>query len=374
MRRRVALAAVAVVGVAAIVVSVVLVRRDHGLGDGGLATSATVEPSDVAVDSAGTLYIVDSYSRIRKVTPDGVISTIAGDDIPFNFDVVNISNVAVDAEGRAVFSDGGRLRRVGLDGTITTVAGRSVSCPLDHAETRPGRATAIGVCPYDVITDAAGNSYFVDLNYNNQSHVLKVTEAGDISPLDRVRRRSRPDCLEGSGFDHREPGDVGPVQPDALAIDEAGNLYVSDYLACQVLKVSADGVITVVAGSGRSVSSGDGGPAVDAGIVPGALAVDRAGNVYIVDIDTTPGVGNRVRRVSPDGVISTVAGNGSSAFSGDGGQAVDAGMSAHGIAVDRAGNLYIADDTRVRRVSPDGVVSTVAGDGSIQKSAHPPND
>ena len=168
----------------------------------------------------------------------------------------------------------------------------------------------------------------------------------------------RPGCLDGES---------GLVDPYALAIDEEGNLYVSDYAGCQVLKVEVDGTTTVVAGSGGRGSSGDGGLAVDAGIVPSALAVDTEGNVYITDY-----LGHRVRRVSPDGIISTVAGNGSNAFSGDGGQAVAAGMDPLEIAVDSVGNLYISDlNDRVRKVSPDGIVSTVAGNGSIQATPYP---
>lgn len=358
MRRRVTFAIAAAIGVAAIV-AIVVVRRDHGIGDGGPATSATVSPTDVAVDSAGNLYIADVGERIRKVTPDGVISTIAGDDRRDNGDVVGIFDVAVDAEGNAVFSDGGRLRRVAVDGTIATIAGTAEFCPGRYGQLR-GQATAIEVCPDDVVIDAAGNSYFVDNSDINQSHVRMVTGAGDISTLDLALRRL--DCI-GSDFGG---GIVGPVQPYALAIDDAGSLYVSDYPACQVLKVDADGTTTVVAGSGRRDSSGDGGPAVDAGIVPSALAVDSEGNVYITDY-----LGHRVRRVSTAGVISTVAGNGSTEFSGDGGQAVAAGMSPQGIAVDRAGNLYIADDNRVRKVSTEGIVSTVAGNGSIQRTPYP---
>ncbi len=364
MRHRVAVAAVAaVVGVAAIVVILIIVGLDQGIGDGGAATSATVTPLDVAVDSAGNLYIADLGRRIRKVTPDGDISTIVAGDCTDD-GMINISHVAVDGEGNAFFPSGELLCRMAVDGTITVVAGKPnpskrfgmPMSPCQGIETGNlrGRATDIEVCPDAVVLDAVGNAYFVDESNFGHRLVRMVTEAGDMSTLELGG--SRPSCIDGVGA-------TAVPDPTALAMDEEGNLFVVDYAGCQVLKVDADGTITVVAGSGMWGSSGDGGLAVDAAIVPRALAIDTEGNVYIVD-----DLGHLVRKVSPDGIISKVAGNGSLAFSGDGGQALAAAMYPRGIAVDRAGNLYIADyANRVLKVSPDGIVSTVAGDGSVQE-------
>lgn len=328
--------AVSVVMVVIVAVVVSLIRDDDGVGDGGPATSATVSPRDVAIDAAGNLYIVDSESRgIRKVTPGGVISTIAADEVRSDGSFAFPSHVAVDGEGNALFSGGVGVRRMAVNG-ITTVAGTADADYLVD----------------DFVMDAAGNLYFIDFNANG-SHVWRVSGAGDVSTVDLAGPRRN--CFDGK---------VGPVTPVALAVDEHGNLYVADDEGCQALKVDADGTITVVAGSGGRGPSGDGGRAVDAAIVPSELAVDQGGNVYITDHFS-----HRVRRVSPDGIISTVAGNGSDAFSGDGGKAVDAGMNPWGIAVDGAGNLYIADlNNRVRKVSADGIVSTVAGDGSFHRT------
>ena len=142
--------------------------------------------------------------------------------------------------------------------------------------------------------------------------------------------------------------------------------------------MSADGIITTVAGNGVAGFSGDGGPAIDAQLyLPAALAVDGKGNVFILDWGDTygpanaPGLlaGNRVRRVSPDGIITTVAGNGVPGFSGDGGPASDAQLSRPGgIAADSAGNLFIADtyNQRIRKVSSDGIITTVVNSRDIQ--------
>ena len=148
-----------------------------------------------------------------------------------------------------------------------------------------------------------------------------------------------------------------------MGIDTAGNLYISDSDNNRIRKVSPAGIITTIAGNGDSASSGDGGPAINARLVPGALAVDTAGNLYIADIDRL------VRKVSPAGIITTVAGfEAPTNFSGDGGPATAAGLgSVAGLAVDNSGDLYIADtfNGRVRMVSPDGIITTVAGSGGI---------
>lgn len=152
--------------------------------------------------------------------------------------------------------------------------------------------------------------------------------------------------------------------PMSVAVDAAGNLYIADARANRVRKVSAAGIITTVAGDGVEEWYGDGGPATQASLdTPVSVAVDKNGNVYIAESGS-----NRVRKVSAaTGVISTIAGNGSSGTSGDGGQAVNAGFSPYSLAVDPDGNVYIADwmNDRVRKVNvATGVITTVAGVGN----------
>ena len=147
---------------------------------------------------------------------------------------------------------------------------------------------------------------------------------------------------------------------NAVAVDGAGNIYVADIVSSRVLKVSAAGTITTLAGNGAITFAGDGGPATRASFFnPSGVAADGAGNVYIAD-----SMNNRVRKVNSAGTISTVAGNGSPGFSGDGGPATGASLSMPmGVAVDSAGNLYIADSSnnRIRKVNTGGTISTVAG-------------
>src|SRR5690348_15809621 len=127
----------------------------------------------------------------------------------------------------------------------------------------------------------------------------------------------------------------------------------------------AQGVISTVAGNGANAATGDGGPALSASFHPDGLTVDRAGNIYIADQNH-----NRIRKVDPSGIITTVAGNGNTQFSGDGGPATNATVyiagNHNGLAVDAAGNLYIADDGhhRIRKVDTNGIITTVAGTGT----------
>jgi sugar lactone lactonase YvrE len=146
-------------------------------------------------------------------------------------------------------------------------------------------------------------------------------------------------------------------------VDTTGNLFIADVNNNRIRKVTPGGVISTVAGTGTQGFSGDGGPASSAALwSPWGVAVDAAGNLLIGDYGN-----QRIRRVTPAGVISTVAGTGTQGFSGDGGPATSARLyHPEGIAVDTAGNLFIADTSNscIRKVTPAGVISTVAGNGT----------
>src|SRR2546425_11373876 len=328
-------------------------------GDGGAATPASLNgPREVAVDPAGNVYIADrGNSRIRKVDTVGLISTIAGNGTSgFSGDgglataaSFDAWSLAVDVSGSLYITDARnhRVRKVNAAGIISTVAGDGG----DIFGGDGGPATATSVLPVDIFVDPGGNLYLADASYR----VRKVNGDGIITTIA---------CNGTSGF----TGDGGPATaascvPYRVARDSAGNLYVADGSSRRIRKVSAAGIITTVAGRGTGQSSGDGGPATLAELIqPLGVAVDPAGNVYIADEGS-----NRIRKVNTAGIISTIAGNGKQGFDGDGGPATSASLyEPSGVAVDLAGNVYISDagNFRIRKVNPAGVISTVAGRGT----------
>jgi sugar lactone lactonase YvrE len=331
-------------------------------GDGGPATSAQLyNPWGVAVDTAGNLFIGDNYNhRIRKVTPSGVISTVAGNGLSgFSGDSGPATTaelngpigVAVDAAGNLLIADtdNNRIRKVTPDGVISTVAGTGTKGYSGDG----GAATSAQLySPYGVALDAAGNLFIAD-TWNER--IRKVTPGGVIS------------TVAGNGHSSFS-GDSGPATsaslsyPYGVTVDAAGNLFIADHSNDCIRKVTPDGVINTVAGIGTWGFRGDGGPATLAQLgFPYGLAVDTAGNLFIADF-----LNSRVRKVTPDGVISTVVGGGTQGL-GDGGPATSAELwGPYGVAVDIGGNLFIADlgNYLVRKVTPAGVISTVAGNGT----------
>jgi hypothetical protein len=148
-----------------------------------------------------------------------------------------------------------------------------------------------------------------------------------------------------------------------VALDAAGNIYISMQVSQIIRRIAPDGIITAIAGTGATGFAGDGGPATQAQLrAPIGIAADSAGNVYFADQ-----ANNRIRKISVGGIITTVAGNGSQGFSGDGGPATSAAIDGpFGVAVDRAGVVYVTDsrNDRVRRVGLDGIITTIAGTGN----------
>jgi len=151
--------------------------------------------------------------------------------------------------------------------------------------------------------------------------------------------------------------------PYGAIADAAGNVYIADPVNYRVRKINLSGIVNTIAGNGSSSSSGDGGPATSAGLNwPADLALDAAGNLYIGEY-----FGHRVRKVTPGGTITTIAGNGSPASTGDGGPATSASLNGPwGLAFDAIGNLYIAcrDGNKIRKVDTSGIISTIAGTGT----------
>jgi uncharacterized protein (TIGR03437 family) len=265
---------------------------------------------NVSLDSAGNLYVADSTKhQVYKIDALGATTVIAG-------------------TGRAGFSgDGAPATAAQLNGPLgTAVAADGTVYIADNANDRIRK-----IAPNGVITTIAGS-------------VGGFT--GDGGPAAAARLN-------------------GPI---SMVIDPAGNLYFTDVLNLRIRKIASSGVISTIAGTGRFSLSGDGGPATAADAYPCWLALGPDGSLYFTDDGDGRSNGNkRVRRVSPTGVISTVAGTGVVGFTGDGGPATAAQLrSASGVAVDGGGNIFIAESfgQRIRKVDPSGKITTYAGTGA----------
>src|SRR5206468_9249617 len=310
----------------------------------------------VATDAAGNVYFTSDNCVFRLEQQNGVLTRVAGnsragysgDGGPaINAQLSDPRGVAVDGAGNLFFVDFGnsRIREVSSSGIITTVAGSGSAYPGDG-----GPATSAQLLgPQGVAVDGDGNLFIADtmaytfsLSIRYNSRIRKVSANGIIT------------TVAGNGT-YGFSGDGGRaiiaqlLGAQGVALDSAGNIFITD--SPRIRKISSSGIITTVAGDGGYGYSGDGGPAINARLYASAgVAVDRAGNVFFAD-----GYNNRIRKVSSDGIVSTVAGNGSPGYSGDGGQAINAQLTLPGgVAVDGAGNVYFADPTNhaIRRLQP----------------------
>jgi N-acetylneuraminic acid mutarotase len=344
-------------------------------GDGGPATSAEISAAwGLAFDAAGNLYIADGGNNdVRKViAATGIIETVAGnqtlgyggDGGPATSAELNAPwGLAVDRLGNLFIADSqnSRIRRVdALTGVITTVAGNGVRGYGGDA----GPATAAELSAASgVVVDPAGNLYIAD--QGNDRIRMVAASTGIIT------------TIAGNGS-HGYAGDGGPAInaefrfPQTIAIDSAGNLFVTDLDNFVVREISAaTGVIATVAGNGVQAGNlGDGGPATSAEFnEPVGIAVDAADNLYITDSET-----NLVREVdAATGIIVTVAGTGGYAYGGDGGPAIDAVFEGpEGVGLDPAGNLFIGDtgNARVRVLSAAPQIPLIPTNTTLSASAN----
>ena len=372
-------------------------------GDGGPATEAQLGARlGVALDSAGNLYIADGANqRVRKVGANGTITTVAGggqivanggDGGPAILAQVNPTAVAFDSVGNMYIGDGEGLREVLPDGTITSIAKGDIGYPygvggvaVDSSgnifATEPERDNVRKISPGGAITtlqvanfphglaaDGVGNLYIAA---QDDDAIIEVAPNGAVSFVAgscSSMQIGLDICL--SGF----KGDGGPATsailgfPYGVGVDSAKNVYIADTNNRRIRKVSTGGptrIINTIAGNGSESYSGDGGPAGQAQLGgPSGAAFDLAGNLYFADV-----LNDRIRRISPAGIITTFAGKGTPGFSGDGGPAINAQLNLSGaldgkvgLAIDPAGNLYIADggNKRIRKVSGSGVITTAA--------------
>jgi sugar lactone lactonase YvrE len=314
-------------------------RKPLSIGLAAATIAAAGATGALGVSGSDTITTIAGTPLKRGFSGDGGPATAALLQVP--------EGVAVDRRGNVYIADrrNSRVRKVDASGTITTYAGRGCCSGEDFGDGGPATSARVD-SPSGVALDGQGNLYIAD-----GRRVRKVSPAGTITTI-AGNGRAGGSCADGG------PATSVPVNAWGVAVDGRGNVYMAEYspLYC-VRKISPSGTITTIAGTGKWGFSGDGGPATSAQIKRSfGVAVDEKGNVYFSDADN-----RRVRRVSSGGTITTVAGSGTSGIGGDGGPATSAQLlGPRGLAVDMSGNLYFADENRIRMVS-GGRITTVAG-------------
>jgi trimeric autotransporter adhesin len=328
---------------------------DHAQGDGGQATAAYLYfPQSIAEDSAGNLYIADSdNNEIRKVTPAGIISTLAK--------VSLLAAVAADSSGNVYFTNGNQVGQVDAKGNVTTVAG-NVSTAGFTGDGGPASAALLND-PLGLTTDSAGNLYIADTN----NHRIREISGGNINTVAGSGATCLNPCSPG-GFS----GDGGPATsatmsyPYGVAVDSDGNIVIADSNNNAIRKVTK-GTISTVAGTGTKKGySGDGGLAT-AALLNGPLgvAVDASGNIFVAD-----SFNNVVRVVDGSGNINTIAGTNVAGYSGDGGLGTAAELDKPwGILVDPNANVLFVDNLngRIRELTTTDPL--VPGPNSVVNAA-----
>ncbi len=309
-------------------------------GDGGPATSAALnEPIGVTVDTGGNLWIADLGNyRVRKVTSNGFISTVAGGNITDALQ--GPAAVTLDSAGTLYIADrpNCQIRRLPVNGTLQMFAGTGT--PGNAGDGGPAVLAQL-YNPSGLTIDGFGNLIVSD---TANSRVREIQPSGYIASFAGTN-------VQGYSGNFSSALSAQFTVPTGLCTGPDGVVYIVDTGNHMLRRVSLDGTISAVAGIGFQGYTGDGGPALNARLSsPRGCAVDTIGDIFIADM-----ANHAIRVVTPDGNISTLAGNGNPGFSGDGGPAAQALLQTpYGVAVDSQGNVYVADtgNNRIRRLTP----------------------
>lgn len=336
--------------------------RGMGIADGTGAAARFTIPVAVATDGAGNVYVADARSHtIRKITTAGVVTTLAGRAGAFgSIDGAGATacfyepvGVAADGEGNVYVADSGNhtIRKITPGGVVTTFAGTAGAKGSTDGTGPLARFSG----PKGLVVDSAGNVLVSD----RANHAIRrITPAGVVTTLAGT-----------AGVKGSADGTAAAAQfnePAGLAADGAGNLYVSDSVNDTIRKLTPGGMVTTLAGTAGATGSSDGTGAAARFNFPEGLAADRAGNLYVADH-----LNYTIRKITPAGLVTTLAGTADIRGSTDGTGTAARFFAPEGVAIDAAGNVYVADmfNHAIRKITPAGVVSTFAGTAVVRGSA-----
>lgn len=314
-------------------------------------------PQGLAVDSVGNVFAVDTYnSTVRKITPSGVVTTFAGvagsvgdnDGIGSSARFNNPYGIAIDSSDIIYVADtrNQRIRKISPTGTVTTIAGSGAE----------GSANGVGAnasfhYPRQIAVDRFGSLYVAD---TSNSLIRKITSSGIVTTY---AGKISTDGVNGiSGSDDGMAAMASFSNPEGIAVDSEGTVYVSDSGNQKIRKIDTNGVVSTFAGSG-SMGSADGIGSASSFWNPEQIAVDGSGNLYVAD-----SINHKIRKITKDGIVSTIAGTGIAGSSDGIGLAASFAWP-NCVALDKLGNLYIADtgNQTLRVMTTDYLVSTFAG-------------
>lgn len=322
-------------GPGGLVVSTLAGSSDADFANGAGSAAKFNYPEGIALDSAGTIYVADyNNSRVRKVTPAGVVTTFAGSDTSGQVNgagaaaqFMTPSGIAVDSSNNVYVSDylGSRIRKITPAGVVTTFAGSTQGFKNDNG------VSAQFKWLNGLAVDSLGNVYACD---SGNDVIRKITPSGVVTTFAGSGTYSG---LDGQGVA------AGFAWPTGIAVDSSDNLYVTDRDSNRIRKITPSGYVTTIAGSGAA-GAADGIGVAASFSAPGALTVGPSGNIYVADGDTST-----IRRVTPAGVVTTIAGSGVVGFSNGVGIAAKFNYPG-GITVNSAGIIYVSDsgNNRIR--------------------------